>query len=139
MIERQQTYCRDQAKSIGPKIVGEFKKQVPEADGAVWQEIEAAYQAFVDTAEPNWTVEEAVGIWAEHYGAQLTEAELDQILIFYKSPIGQKDISATQKAMPSWSAFFAERNQEVLDTALNAYVERLTAIVQRARAAKRGA
>jgi hypothetical protein len=139
MIEQQQAYCQEQARAIGPKMIAEFKKQIPEIDQAVLDEVDAALSAFVDSAKPSWTVGEAATAWSNYYGEQLTEEELDQIIAFYRSPIGQKDILATRKAMPGWSAFFGERNQKVLESAMNAYVERLKAIVQNARAKKSGA
>lgn len=139
MIEQQQAYCQEQARAVGPKLIAEFKKQLPELSPEVLSEVDAAFTAFVDAAKPTWTVAEATSEWGRYYGEQVTEQELDQIISFYRSPIGQKDILATRKAMPSWSAFFAERNEPVLQSAMNAYIERLKAIVQNAKKANSGA
>jgi hypothetical protein len=120
-------------------MMAEFKKQLPHVSPEIMSEIDAAFAAFVDAAKPTWTVAEAISAWGKYYGEQITEEELDQVVAFYRSPIGQKDVLATRKAMPDWSAFFAQRNEPVLQAAMNAYIERLKAIVQNAKTKMGGA
>jgi len=43
--------------------------------------------------------EAAVRAWARAYSESVTEAELDTILAYYRSPAGQKDVSASRAAL----------------------------------------
>jgi len=136
MIEQQQRYIQEQAKAIGPRMLDQLRKQVPGNDKAVIDELEGAYFRFMAAAKSPWTVQEAVDAWAKYYGDQVTDSELDKILEFNRSPIGQKDVAASKNALPKWSAYFATKNQQVLETATNAYIEDLKGIIERVKSRK---
>jgi len=136
MIEQQQKYCQEQAKAIGPRMLEQLKKQMPGNDKAVIDELEKAYLKFIASAKPTWTVQEAVDAWAKYYGDQVTDNELDKILEFYRSPIGQKDVAASKSALPKWTAHFTTKNQQVLENATNAYIEDLKGIIERFKTKK---
>jgi hypothetical protein len=129
LIEQQKIYCEAQAKEIGEKTMQQFRNQLPNIDKDSAKALDAAFQRFLNQAKPTWTAEEAVAAWGTYYGANITENELDKILAFYKSPEGQKDISATKAAMPYWSKFFQEKNGIALEKATQAYITELKAIL----------
>lgn len=131
LVEQQRTANLDQALVYGNNALAEFKKHVPESDEKALDEIQDALKAFVESVKPTWTTEEAMNTWAEYYGATITESELDQIIKYYKSPIGQKDIMATKLATPQWSAFFGEKNKKVWDKAFNQYIKSVREIMDR--------
>jgi hypothetical protein len=136
LIQQQQAYVEEEVRAVGPQLIAEFKKQIPEINQTVLDELDAAFKVFVESTKPTWTADEAVADWGKRYGEQVTEAELDQIIAFYSSSVGQKDLAATAQAMPGWSAFLAEKNQKALESAMSAYVERLKAIVENSRVKK---
>jgi hypothetical protein len=71
----------------------------------------------------------SVDLYGKLYGATVTEEELDEILRFYRSPIGQKDVAASHAALPEWTAFMAEKNREVLDRNMKTFLRDLDRIV----------
>ena len=123
MIDQQSESCKQQGQSMADNMLSELKKQIPDMDPVFIQELKQSYDSFVSSVKPNWTTKEAVAAWVGYYGAQLTEGEVDQLLIHYKSPLGQKDIAATKSAMPKWTKFFADRNQQVLEPAVAKYIQ----------------
>lgn len=84
---------------IGEKI---FAKAISERDltnekyGPKLKEI---FRRFMERGAGILTADELLGIVASHYGKNLSDRELDEILAYYKSPIGQKDVSSTKAAM----------------------------------------
>jgi hypothetical protein len=130
IIEQQKSYCQEQAKSIGAKMLVQLKAQFSDLDLSISAPIEKATQRFIEMAKPTWTTEEAVAIFGELYGSNITEDDLDKIISFYKSELGQKDIQATKKAMPLWTKFFAEKNNAILEKASQAYFREIKSIVE---------
>ena len=133
VIEQQRQAIGQQAEAFRLQILQEFKTNVPEVGQEVWEKFDAASAKFVAASKPSWTAEEAVKLYADLYGADITEDELDQILAYYKSPIGQKDIAASLAAVPKWTAFLTEKNQEVLQRNLQTFMGEIRQIVSEAR------
>lgn len=73
---------------------------------------------------------ESIDIWVRHYGEHVTEAELNQIVAYYRSPVGQKDVVAQGLAGERWTAFILERNNKALEAATKGFFEQLNGIVQ---------
>lgn len=131
-LELQLAAAEQRARQIGPAMFAEFKKQIPDLDPALLAEMATATSKFIDAAKPSWTAAEAANIWIRLYGEQVTEEELDQIVAYYRSPIGKKDLAANRKAAPGWSAFIAERDERAFNAAKSAYVEDLKRIMRSA-------
>src|SRR5205085_9458105 len=81
-------------------------------------------------SKPSWTTEEAVAMYAKLYGEGVTEDELDKILEFYRSPLGQKDVAASHNAGPKWRAFLLQKNQEVFQKNYQVFLADLKRIVE---------
>lgn len=130
IIEQQRSYCQEQIKIIAPKMLHEVKTQFPGLKKTTLAALENAYRKFLNAAKPAWTTEEAVNAWSLYYGLNVTEDELDSILAFYKSPIGQKGTEAAKIAMQQWAIFFMEKNNVTLEKAAQAYISELKAIIK---------
>lgn len=128
----------EQAREVGPMIIAQFKKELLNLDAATMAEMQAALESFVEAASAGVTAAESIAVWIEYYGQNVTEADLDQILAYYRSPAGRKDAVAQGKAGERWTAFLTERSNKAMDAATSAYIERLKVIVQRAAARKSG-
>jgi hypothetical protein len=57
-----------------------------------------------------------VRAWGRFYSENMTETELDAILAFYRSPAGQKDVSATLAALPRFQHYMLEKRSAVTST-----------------------
>ena len=114
-------------------MLQQLMKQLPELDESYSASIEKAYQRFLVAAKPNWTTDEAVAAFGKFYGSNVTEDEIDQIISYYKSPAGQKDVQATKSAMPLWLKFFADKNNVTLEKATQEYISELKTIIESAR------
>jgi len=74
---------------------------------------------FLEACEPLWNIDEWLRKWTDSYGESLTDSEIDSILAFYQSPAGRKDIEAGRAALQAWRGWVIERQQDILQPALN--------------------
>ncbi|MET1080495.1 MAG: DUF2059 domain-containing protein [Pseudomonas sp.] len=95
-----------------------------------------AADTFIKKTEAPWTPEKIVDVWAGFYGPEFTETELDQLIAFYRSPLGQKDIRASRKAVDNFSKYFQEASQPILEKATSDFVEELQIIAKECNCAK---
>jgi hypothetical protein len=129
-LEQQRQECKQQAEATRPQLMQQFRKTFPENDERFWQGFDVAFARFEKSSNPGWTTQEAVDYYATLFGAHLTEGELDQILAFYRSPVGKKDIEAAQAAAPEWRAFLREKNKQVFQKNYQILLKDLATIVQ---------
>jgi hypothetical protein len=104
--------------------------------------LEGAERQFQRDVENGFDQDDAVRTWGRLYSQSLTDADLDAILAFYRSPVGQKDVTATGAALPQFQHYIIEKNAAVMDAAVANYTAALRSIVDSSTAdgaAKAGA
>ncbi len=95
-----------------------------------------AADEFIRALEPPWGAKEIVDIWSKYYGSQFTEAELDQLLAYYTSPLAQKEVGVSRKALAQFSRHFVEQYKPITEAAMAKYVERLQKIAKECNCAR---
>ena len=72
---------------------------------------------YVERCATMFTAKELVSTWAGAYGKGLSDSELKQILAYYRSPLGKKDVQASQVAMASFAkTMLVESEKRVNDS-----------------------
>lgn len=99
--------------------------------------IRDAARDFVEAAQPPWTARDIVDVWGKYYGEKFSDAELDQLLKYYRSPLGQKDVIASREALVPYTAEFQARYKLILEKATQQFAERVRAIVKHCNCKKR--
>ncbi len=116
--ERQAQSMIDQAMlHLSPDE--QYKKRFKEALGH-----------FIRKAQGGWTAEQLVEVWAGYYGPKFSDRELDQLIAFYSSEVGQKDIAATKATLAEFTLHVQNKNQPLMDDAFKGYVAELRAIAK---------
>ena len=69
-----------------------------------------------------YTAEQIVEVWAEYYGKEFSIKELDELLNFYTSKIGKKEIVASRHALVNFTNHFQKLNEPVISTAMQEYI-----------------
>lgn len=123
--------CRKQADAMLSQIL-ETLKVTPVFD----EKFREAAQAFVEAAQPSWTASDIVASWSEYYAPHFTDAELDQLLAFYQSPLAQKEVAANKDAMVQLSAHFEELSKPIAEAATREFLARVQAIAEECNCAK---
>ena len=89
-----------------------------------------ASDEFISAAQTPWSGQEVADTWTKYYGAQFSDKELDQLLKFYKSPLGKKDVAAVHEAMGPYTAELHARYKPILEKAIQQFIDRLQVIVK---------
>ncbi len=96
---------------------------------------EAAFRRFSDKAANLWTADDLLAVWTKNYGRNLSDSELDQILAYYQSPLGRKDIAAQQAALAGLSRALTSESQARLAPHIKALTDELKSIIAQEQAA----
>lgn len=118
MFQQQLDQSRAQASELGQSL---YQKMIAESgmpEGTQHQKLEQVFTRYLERCSSMFTARELVDIWAGFYGKQLTDAELDKILAYYRSPTGKKDVAAAQAAMLGFSQVMGLEMQRRLDASI---------------------
>jgi hypothetical protein len=130
MLEQGQVTARAQASQLSKQIVAEIFKDGKAPSSGQQAKIEVAMQRFLEACAASMDVKEAAALWGQLYAANLSDAELDQILSYYKSEIGKKDVAATQAAMPLWQAQLSEKGTATMQAGIAELTREIREIVK---------
>ena len=134
----EQAAARKMIQSMSEQMFAKFPTIPPEQR----TRLEGAERQFQRDVENGFDQEDAVRTWGRLYSQSLTDADLDAILAFYRSPVGQKDVTATGAALPQFQHYIIEKNAAVMNAAVANYTAALRSIVDSSTAdgaAMRGA
>jgi hypothetical protein len=134
----EQAAARKMVQSMSEQMLAKFPTIAPEQRAR----LEVAERQFQRDVENGFDQEDPVRTWGRLYAQSLTDADLDAILAFYRSPVGQKDVTATGAALPQFQHYIVEKNAAVMNVAVANYTAALRSIVDSSTAdsaAMRGA
>lgn len=89
--------------------------------------------AFMSDLQPPWGAQEIVQTWGQVFGAKFTDDELDQLIAFYSSSLGQKEVAASRDAMPVFAQVFRDRYKPIQERATAQFVDRMKWIAEECR------
>ncbi len=95
-----------------------------------------AVKKFMSKLQGNWTAKEIVAVWAKYYAPKFTESELDQLIAFYTSDIGKKEIQASKIAVVEFTNHFQKENETIMENAINDYITDLKLIAKECKCRK---
>lgn len=101
---QQIAHSRENAASFGRQAVQQIIAQSdirPDSDAA--RELDQVMAEYMAQCSRLFSPGELTALWARHYGEGLSQEDLQGILAYYESPIGQKDVQASRKSMVAYS------------------------------------
>jgi len=131
MLDQSRTGIRAETIKLSDQVMRGLIKDADALGPGYREEIMFATRRFAETCVESLDVDEAVASWGRFYAEALSDEELDEILRFYSSPIGQKDVAATKAALPIWNAHLQSRSAALMQVALEKYTEDLREIMRR--------
>jgi hypothetical protein len=129
MFEQQQDMGRVQLRQQADDML-EAMLKVNQPARPFMDRLRASYDELIAALQPRWSPQEFVDVWAHHFGSHFTEAELDQLIAHYHSPLGRKEVQANQKALGPFTMHFAQKYGPVMEQAMTAYAERVQGILR---------
>ena len=116
---------RAAARKTVQSMTDSMLAQFPEIPPDKRARIEGAAQQFLRDVDTGFDQDDAARAWGRFYSESLTESELDAILAYYRSPVGQKDVSASRAALPQFQHYMLEQRRAVLNAAVANYTAAL--------------
>jgi hypothetical protein len=138
MLDQSREAARAQAAALSDQMLSRLMGTSSALSAEQTEAVRVAAQRFSETCAAGFDVEGAVASWGQLYAATLTDEDLQAILMYYTSPIGQKDVAATKAAMPLWQAHLASKSSELMKAAIDEYAAELRRIVSMSRAPATG-
>ena len=105
------------------------------------EEFEARFQKafmnFIRKLQDNWTAQQIVDVWAKYYGPHFSDKELDELVSFYTSEIGKKDVIATKSAMTQFTTYFQKESKPIMEKATREYIDELKLVAKECKCQKK--
>ena len=104
---------------LGQNLTDEYKEK-----------LQLAFNRYMEGATSFQSAEDMVELWAKIYGPNFTDEELDQLIQFYTSPLGSKDVRVTQDTTVAFSKELQVKGKIAIDSAIQELVEELQFIIR---------
>ncbi len=127
MFQQQLDASKEAAGEIGRNIAKKLLTESGAPEGQQSPKVEQAIRRYMERCATMISAKELVDTWATYYGKSLSDAELDQVLAYYQSPIGRKDVLATQVAMAGFSQTLNTLGQERMNASIGQLMSELKA------------
>ena len=135
-MQAQLASGRERGRAIAHQMMDNALKDLVPDEATKGKMAQAANQ-FIDEAQSPVTAADIVAIWSDAYGSKFTDAELDGLLVYYQSPLAQKEVQVSRQALTVLSERAQAANKPVMDAAIANYIGRLKVIVGECRCAKK--
>jgi hypothetical protein len=109
MFEEQYAQQRDTMTAQAKQMYAQMMASVGEKESKKSREI---FMRLMSKSSEMIAVSEMTNRWISHYGTNLSDQDLKNILAYYKTEIGRKDIAATQLAMKPFTAWLLSESQK---------------------------
>ncbi len=120
-IDQQTASAKDIGANLYRKILTENGLSSEQAD----PKVEQIFTRYIERCVSMFSAKEFVEIWSRYYGKNLSEADLEKILAYYTSPVGKKDVAASQAAMAGFSQVITVEMQKRMESAVEQLMREL--------------
>lgn len=135
MFEQQIELGKQQSEQIGQQAIDQMMSQLNPSE-EFKKRFTTAFNTFMSKVEAPWGAKEIVDVWAKYYGSGFTNEELDQLIDFYTSPLGSKEVNVSKGAMVSFSKHFQDASEPIMQTAMSEYINDLKVIARECNCSK---
>lgn len=130
MFQQQLDQSKASASDLGKNLYQKMLSESGIVDSQEIPKLEQVFTRYMERCANMFSAKEAVETWSRFYGNNLSEAELDKILIYYKSPVGKKDVAANQAAMIGFSRVMSELSQKRLNDSIGQLMADLKEVME---------
>lgn len=116
-------------KKMGEQMFAQLKDELNPNEEYMLR-MEGVFNTYMEkVSQSPLNAAEITETWAQIYGAKFTDEELDQLIVFYSSDIGQKEVQLSRESQAEFSLIYKEKMMQHIQGALGEYIEDLKAIV----------
>jgi len=121
LAEKIKTSNLEEAKEAMTRSYDELAARMPDIPKQVLDQIQTAGEKSLRAMDAAWSPKESLVVWKEAYAVDFTEDDLKQILAYIESPLGQKELAASKRAVNTWRSFILQKNKESGEIAMKEY------------------
>lgn len=129
MFEEQLEMGKIQNEKIGKQMMDQLLSQI-NPDEEFQARFSSAFNNYMSKVSAPWGAEEIVSVWGQYYGQHFTDNELDSLIEFYTSPIGQKEVKASKSALTEFTVHFQKLGEPIFQKATQEYIQELKLVAQ---------
>ncbi len=129
MFESQLEMGKVQSEKVGRQMMDQVLSQI-NPNEAFQARILAAFDKYMEKVSAPWESEEIVSVWGQYYGQHFTEDELESLIEFYTSPLGQREVKASKSALVEFTLHFQKLGEPVYREATQEYIEELQLVAK---------
>ncbi len=115
MFQQQLDQSRASAGELGKDLYRKLLAESGIGEGQENEKLEQVFTKYLERCAAMFSARELVAMWASFYGRDLSDGDLDDILAYYRSPAGKKDVRASQTAMAGFSQAVNAETQKRLN------------------------
>jgi len=136
MWQQQIDYGKTEGKKQAKMMIDQMLSQL-NPNEEFKKRFEEAFMNFINKLQDNWTAQQIVDIWGKYYGPHFSDKELDELIAFYTSEIGQKDIKSTKSALMEFTVHFQKEGQSIMENATKEYIQELLLVAKECNCRKK--
>ncbi len=124
MFQNQLEMGKAQNQEMGKKMMAQLMSNInPSSEYKT--RFEGAYMDFISDIQAPWSAEEIVTAWGQFYGSKFNDNELEQLISFYTSAIGKKEVTASHSALTDLSLHYQKLAEPIYQKATQDYITTL--------------
>ena len=128
-----------QIEQVKRQVLDLMASQLESVDPEFANLFEVEFLQFVSAINPPNKTEQLMASFVDEYGARLTEAELDQVLAFVKSPVGRKSVSVEKEVTQLLLEQMGKEDQARFKKALTVFTARIQQLIVERKSKRREA
>ncbi len=129
MFESQLEMGKVQSEKVGTQMMDQLLSQI-NPNEEFQARFSEAFSNYMDKVTAPWGAEEIVNVWGQFYGQHFTEQELDELVKFYTSSIGKKEVKASKQALTEFTVHFQKLGEPIFQKATQDYISELKLVAR---------
>ena len=118
MFQQQLDSSKVELIKIGDDMFTGLMAENGVAAGAKDAEARKIMSKYLERMVSTISAKQYTDTWTSLYGQDLSEADIDKILAYYTSPLGQRDVKASQSAMEKFTPLVNKASAKEMTTLL---------------------
>lgn len=136
MFENQVKMAQAQGGKMGFQIMQQMLSQVNPND-KFKARFKAASEDLLKKLILPFGKDEIITAWGDYYGKNFSDEEISQLIEFYTSPLGKKEVSTSKTALVEFAKHFQKLSEPIFKGAMQGYVKELKVIAKECNCKKK--
>lgn len=129
MFESQLEINKTQSEKVGKQALDQLLAEL-NPNEKFQKSFAVAFNSYLEKVNAPWGAEEIVRVWGQYYGKHFAENEIDSLIEFYTSPLGQKEVNASKTALTEFSVHFQKLGESIFLNATQEFIKEIKRVAQ---------